>query len=486
MKKRMFVILGMAAMVIAGCSGKEEKTAELSNQNVEVEENVSKETAGETEAAKRTLKKAASIKAEEGFLNFRSNAAYALISDDEAQLYNSSGKKVADSDFVSVREEDGFYILARKGKELGICALFSSDGEEIIPFGPNSIKHLSGNYWEVVDAGKKTDNEEEAVMYLTDAIWSMVPGDEDILYTGTIRVFNAEKKQYVDNIELTTPYARVKAVGNTLLVRDDEGNSKIYDGVGKVLEENAGQFSKIGNFYKESINGRTVVLDGELKQLFDTGFSNVNYADGEGNYFWYQDKEENTCILDREGEMVAETGKNITISPQGSTYGKASGYFSCYIKNEDGDTVYGLMKPDGTMAVDFEYDGVDYLGDGYYSMWNRKDDEYFYSLYSESGGWITKDRSESFDDRMISCNREEGRELYFVVADRDYILELNDAYKVGYGLVAARDASSGLLGLFDVFSGEKLLDYEYAEINAAYDRVFAYKDGSYDIYEIKD
>lgn len=77
-------------------------------------------------------------------------------------------------------------------------------------------------------------------------------------------------------------------------------------------------------------------------------------------------------------------------------------------------------------------------------------------------------------------------ETAFVVNDKSFSLTLEDSYpkKLMFGLIAAESDSNGMYGVFDLFTGEQLLGYEYEEVNAAAGYLYAYKNGTWDVFRV--
>ena len=77
-------------------------------------------------------------------------------------------------------------------------------------------------------------------------------------------------------------------------------------------------------------------------------------------------------------------------------------------------------------------------------------------------------------------------ETAFVVNDGDYTLELETEYPdaLEIGMISAQSDSNGLYGVFDLFNGEQLLDYEYEKVQTAAGYLYAYKNGAWEVYQI--
>lgn len=107
---------------------------------------------------------------------------------------------------------------------------------------------------------------------------------------------------------------------------------------------------------------------------------------------------------------------------------------------------------------------------------------YLYAL-SNKDGIIIEGLSAS--SGIYDLSIQDG-EKAFVVNDKAYSLTLEDSYpqNLMLGLIGSRSDSNGLYGLFDLFSGEQLLNYEYEMIKAAAGYLYAYKNGEWTIFQV--
>lgn len=143
------------------------------------------------------------------------------------------------------------------------------------------------------------------------------------------------------------------------------------------------------------------------------------------------------------------------------------------------------MSADGTVLAECEYDTIiPAEGKGYviaFRYQNSGD-----SLYTLIGtdGIICKDSDTAINQELISKKMDGNKERYLVIEDGAYSLELEEGGELRDCLVGDIDAARGLCGVYDVMSGEQLLDYEYTGIGTAYGCFYAYKDDVYTVYRI--
>ncbi len=440
-----------------------------------------------SQAASSLLKQEGTVPDDKGDLNFTSDYIF-VKSGDEMKLTDEKGKEIKDASGLKISSKEGYYILTKKGNPVSQSSLVSREGKVVIPYGPAVIDRLNERFWSVSYAIKETKNKDEAMIYSTDNSFSITPSDEDTLYTGKMNVYDVITGKEVPGVEITSPKARISALGDSLLVKDEKGNAKIYDKDGKVLEEDASKFNITGGFFTASVNGTTVVYDSSLKRLFETNF----YVSGVGEsdeYLYYKDDDQKAILMDKAGKQLIKSkkdgyfGETSLRSDTDKLEDKDILVFSDTSKD---DTTEGLIKSDGTELSKSIYTAIYYLGNGYFDGSRRESSETVHDVM-DSKGKILGEKLENFSaSDMIAYKegKESGTKKYYVYDKKDYKLELKGANSIAFGLLKVYDDKSGKYGLYDVISGDQVLDYEYANIQSAYGKIYAYKDGAYNVYSI--
>lgn len=432
--------------------------------------------------AEPAITEAGSLSDPDKALSFSAGMIRKSVDNENEQLYSALGEAVEGSDFLygePLNGNPGYVVLTKKGELCGISALYAADGTELIPYGPAMIEHMadSDRFVKVYYIEEETENKEEAILYTTSSRFSLQPKEGDRLFTGNIQVYDLETRKFVENIRLTKPQSNIESTGETLLITADDGTEKIYDCDGKVLCENADNVNIQRRFYTASVDGGLIVYDAEYNRLCETGNS-VNAIGKRTDCLQYVNEDGKRCVMDTAGKTLLETESTRYLDGEADTE-----VFE--ITREDGDEVlHGLLNPDGSALVEPQFTSMSYCGNGYYYGTKKGEDSgYAYTLISAQDG-ILCENTENLNTQFVTEYKEnDASRTYFVVDDRDYTLELENASPIAFGLVKARDAS-GMWGLFDTITGEQVLDYEYMDIQTAYDMIYAYKDGEYTVYDV--
>ena len=135
------------------------------------------------------------------------------------------------------------------------------------------------------------------------------------------------------------------------------------------------------------------------------------------------------------------------------------------------------LKSQRQLLQEFKKDTyVEYLGYGIYCV-ERKDKENLI----DKNGLIAQDVEGDqrsllvYDDnKMLVLNKGE----YSLELEADQVTLLQPA------LVAAYSDDNACYGVFDMFTGEQLLPYEYHAIEVSGNYLYAYKGGEYSVYEV--
>lgn len=72
-----------------------------------------------------------------------------------------------------------------------------------------------------------------------------------------------------------------------------------------------------------------------------------------------------------------------------------------------------------------------------------------------------------------------------VLNDGEFSLHLENKYynDLGFALIASKSDANGKYGVFDLFTGEQLLDYEYDDVISGEGYIYAKKGDEYKIYK---
>lgn len=397
---------------------------------------------------------------------------------DQEKMLDYLGKENAENDFQDIEYfQEGIYEVSKAADLFTLSGMVKADGTVLIPCEAAVITRLSDRYLKVVYGERETENQEEALFYTHEGIFSLQPSEEDVLYAGYMKVYDLEKEKFIESITITSPTVRLETCADKLCITDENGNMKIYNSEGEVICEDASQFRVSGDFFVRRENSINIVYSSDLERLFETEFS-VSGMTGRACLSYYNRDTGLYGLLNQSGDIIVEA-KYSSIDPVGSEAYK--------VRMADDKEYYGIIEEDGTIVAECEFENIEAGINQYYIGYKENEEgEYLYTLIGPDG-IIYADSKERFEPSTLLSQREiNGSEVYFVVEDQDYTLTLDAAEKLGVELVSAKNITTGLYGVFELWTGEQILDYAYTDIQAAYGYLYAYKDGVYTVYQVNE
>lgn len=398
------------------------------------------------------------------------NSMIIIEDEDEVSLITSNGGTVTDVGGCSYLG-NGYYILQDLSGEVNSIALYSADGTQLIPFEAADISWLDSavddvteeqRYLKVIYSTGETDDEEEAFFYQTENLISLTVGDDDIMYTGYAKIYDTESRQFVSGVEITNSYMyAAQACGSSFVVEDEEGVTRLYDGEGNILLEKEG-LEDVGFGYVIFSNADAYdVYDENGAYRFSSADLLADFDSTSGYMQKYTD--DGTVLVDIDGEQVLS-----------ETY--ESYYHEHYGLFEMGDDTGAFLLVDGDGNVLASADSIVEVLPGYY-----------YYLDEDGNGTIVT------ADGILAEGADSPEELAvvdgttaLVINDQTYSLELAGDYWQGLvpGIISVQSSDTGKYGVFDLFSGTQLLDYNCAVVYSAGDYLYAMQEDAWVIYEI--
>ena len=427
------------------------------------------------------------------------DAAVTLTKEAEGVTLSNASFSV---DGLTVRENDCYRILNWEGKDLlgesydrvealggglyVVCkqdeatwpnnyGLVKDDGTVILETNNAIIKKLdySERFLTVIYATERVENKEDAIMYVTDKMFSFQPDDEDELYAGYERYYDLQENRFIENLgRENAKDATFDVVGDKLY---DSWNDKIYDAEGKLFadfdgdENNGFFFRREGDVYK--------VYDAELQPVAELPERPYKIFDG-GKFFVLQQKDDRYAVCDSTGKPIGK---------------KTFRYSSLY---ECGNLIYGsvdenyqmVMDKTGKVLVDAS-DKVKYITElplGYLSLTFNNDSKGL--LYPD--GSIVK-KLESLSGFLSYKEAKEGVTA-LILNDKDFTLKLSEeSYPSSVNstavpmLFTAKDGGRKIL--FSAVDGSRLLgdDKEYKSYKYAGGYLYADTGSGVDIYRVE-
>lgn len=365
-----------------------------------------------------------------------------------------------------IDSEAGLFVVNTTG-DVYSAGLISADGQILIPCEAAIIQWLNDDYGtrrylEVVYALEETSNENNCYLYSTSSIISSVsPGENDTMYTGYSLVYDLEENRFVDGVKITSPGSRIYAFGDSFLV--DGQDYTLYSASGDILFQSTNYIYFSDGILKTSSYNNYCAYD-DTGAITYSSKNSFNIINGNGGYI-----QQNGEVLDRYGNFVFDAGDNSALSERNSIF---------VVRNDDD----GLMRGDEAI-VPAIYSGIYAINDDfYYGTYYTTLGAYRYALIGPDG--VIIDDLESSKGLSDLCIQDQGR--LYVLNDRDFTLAPNGSYllPLELGLIAVKSEETDLYGVFDLFTGAQLLDYEYEEIVTVAGYLYAYQPNEWTIFQI--
>lgn len=388
------------------------------------------------------------------------------------QVLSKDGKVLNETYYGIDDKGDEYYTVRNSTDEVNSVGLITIDGEELIPCEAASIKWMNnktgrntGRYMRVIYSTGETDNEDEAFFYMTDDPISIYPDDDDKMYTGYARIYDTKERRFVGDIKYTTPDRNgANECGDGFTLEDESGAVSLYDSEGNVIMKTEKR-SEVGNGYiivyedgKYNVydqKGKLTYQTEEQLSQFNSDNGYIKVYVGNGNGYYVIDVNGNKVLPDNYG-MVTSEKNNI---------------FSVQTNSEK----YQLVNINGKVLAESANTISECTLDGYY-YYNELDS---YTLVGVDG--VIRDDINNSPYELTVANDGKG----LVINDKEYSLDLgkDNLDALVPGLVSIKSESQGKYGVFDMFTGNQLLDYDYDYIVAVGGYIYVVKDGEYTVYK---
>lgn len=482
---RTFVTLALGLTLgLAGCGGSQSSNAPSEPKEVEqtqeapAEEEPATQELGKTELKiagcdyHYTLKEAGSFEGDKNIPSFQYDGAIGFNSDGKPQLLGVDGKPLLDGAAIRGIEywANGLYLVALDNDEVNNTALVSlTDGTLVPPeaatFSYGTDKPEDARFVEVIYATDKTDNEDECFVYSTDKMVSISVEEGDIMYKGYGKVYDLEKRAFVDGVEITNGSRNaMKDLGDAFVVRDKDDRYTMYDATGKEVWSSSEYVDLGRHSVTYQSGGKSYIVDTKGQTSFVTdGY--LNTLESTDDLYSIQIGDDKK-IIDSKGNVVLE-----------DTYERITGEY------------------DGIFAV--TVDGKPQIIDATGKVLVDSMEEY--TMSSELPGVLTYKNAdgnrciclsdgrliENVDGLMSDFDFTQDNK-HLVIKTGSYDIVANNPTSLDKGLLRGHpEGYSDTYALYDLFSGNELLDASYETINWAGGYVYAFKDGKWTVYEAK-
>lgn len=354
---------------------------------------------------------------------------------------------------------------------LNCCGVVDATGKEIIPMNYAAFKKLSDRYFQVCEATGQTTDEDEALIYMTDKMFSITASEGDALFTGKWYIYDIVAGKVLDGATGTQKYINT-AKGNLVRYITDNKEQIVINEKGEKIPENA---SLLGNGYYTLItDGAGAVYNSDQTKVFDYDPNGFVPCDGNSDYILASKYEENGSkyvLMDTTGKVVSA-----------EFTGRPEFYGDLVLV---GEKVYDF---EGKNVIDGTFKSV-YYDEFIENVWILKNDKDF-TVITKDGTVLyqgTEDDTTHIDVyNFLISKKVDGKNMYYSFADKDFTLK---GSSVDNWLVKVLN-SDGNYDVVDTISGKTVISdcSVSSSVTVPGSAIYVYTknaDGGYDIYAVK-
>lgn len=377
---------------------------------------------------------------------------------------NKIGQEYEDIDYLG----SGCYAVRIGYDEINSVGLVSLDGELLIPCNaalidwPKSTYSDTDRFLKVIDTTGVTTDRDKCIVYSTDTIKIGI-GENDTMYAGYARVYDVKQRQFVNGITITNPNAySLMPCGDHFFVKDEAGLKTLYDANGNSLFQTEQSISVGNGVFSMTENGKYIVYDETATDIYTTE-NRVEIIHSESGYFLE--------YVDRSEVVVRDKQCNVLFTTEKTVMSEKNGIFK--VRNDD--SLYGLLRADGTEITSCKWKSIYEICYGYY-----------YAYESDLNDKTLIGPNGAVAEHLDSCYKlfVEKHDMLLVLNSGEFSVPSGDWLSLRDGLAYGRGGDADLYGLIDLFTGELLLPYEYKNISYAAGYIYAYKDDMWIVFEL--
>ena len=402
-----------------------------------------------------------------------------------AWLVGPDGKKALDYELDSARCKylgEGFYIVAKDVSEeskrsdngdidrnsLGLVRIEGTEVRQILPCEYAGFEFVKGDFMldssvfsrfiKVFTVEEPTDDRSDYLLFFTDRSVGIIPQEGDFIYNGHWDLYDLAGEAFVPGISSEKRSdSKIKIIGNGIVLRKDDDNI-LYDAYGK-------EVLSLGSYFRNGIGYVIVHKDGFYIVYDDLGNEMFRKSDLSG--------EVESVGLSESGFLRyknKDTGENQILDRNGTLIFTEDVSWGDFVSENDGVFLYNgrstAVSSSGEILKEAP-EGQNWLhsrGCGYYTTVARSltdtTDRATRSVLSREG--LVGDNLEGKDTLTFNFKDDAGN--HYVFDKKEYSIPAGTQERMlDTGLLLHMD-DSGSWGLYDLFSGEKLLDHKYGLI----------------------
>ena len=394
--------------------------------------------------------------------------------------YTCAGEKVEGIQFKNITYlGNGLYYGKSGDAGINILSFFTQYGQMLSSQDICMVEWAAGQdennprYLLLYTADAKTDDKERClVSFSEDYSYVSASSQRDIMYTGTVRIFDVFSMKFVPNLPTITNDKDVEICKNTIVIKNDDETHTVYDESGNPVNVIYNDLSvyngyMINRSFNSGAGGYTNhILDEQGNRTYTTNHTlmSINRIDPYLKLHVSYEEPEKNKIVDIYGNVILEG------------YDAADFFGGMFLVYNKQRNKYGLITPQGKVVLPPKY-------------------EYIYETYmgycvAKYKGKCTLVNSDGILIGGLSTNPYQlflqEDESLFVINDRSYDLDVGSSMvtMLTTGVVKAQSEDTGFWRVYDLFTGEALLPSEYERIQYTADHLYAYRDGVWAVYEV--
>lgn len=422
--------------------------------------------AAEVKSAKLT--EVGKFKAED--VSFYGDFLYKEISDDDIEVLDYTGKTFSDKNAVYVDKlgDTGLYAYQIDGSDILYAGLMDAEGNIIFDASEKVgvLDEIDDRFIKAYIPDKVTTDKSEAIYYATNRQFSVDVGSDDIMYTGTVKIYDTLNKKFLESSAQTID-PNYNVHGDIITFYDADSNEvAISAETDEVLD--LGNMDPIGkSLLAEYKDGKYYCYDHSKNLLFVTPY-NVSEIDGSSDFVSITDPETSKRgIMHSSGAVMVE--------PRYKAVNQISAdLFSYY---NDDFTLQGIVKLDGSEIGSGQYKSVmDINIPGYLSVSNQDGK---YSLIDLEGKEIIGGQDYGFNE---DCYVKDGDTYkHLVISKGEFSLETETSGEY-LGNYLLNDYKSG--NVYDLVTGEKIFE-GVKKAYSAYGYIYVLDGEEYTVYKVE-
>ena len=388
--------------------------------------------------------------------------------------YTFTGEKAEHIQYEKIQHlGNGFYKGINDGEGINDLSLFTKNGE--ILFSQDACLMDWASYQDeenpryllVYKAENETDDEHNYLVSDEESYISLYHTN-GIMYQGTVRVYDTDLLRFVPNLPVISDNNNIFICGNSIIIKEQGKRYVMYNEDGQSIWETSNDISvRYGYLVCYGKDTRHIYND-QGTCIYTTGLS-VHFLSDGSPYLKLSEAldSENLRTIDIYGNVIFE-GFNV-ISFHGDM-------FQVQSKDSFGNYHYGLVNMEGEEILPCKYEYIEEIYKGY-CLAKYKDQ---YTLVNSQGVLLTGLNERPYN---LLANKDD---RVFVINTRSFDLSASKGKcsTLTDGLFTIKSDDTGLLTVYDQFTGEPLLPYEYERVYYAAGYLYVYREGGWGVFAV--